>query len=560
MNPLVVVLYDNDKKKTLKPRKSEGGTGRRHMGTGTTGTFDTSSLPTVGNDMEATHHPLGWVADDSDITESHSDDTGTSANGGMQPETDDADGQTDFHENTSKTSPDGSVERHATVERITIPIADGHDQSLFVHLADLHLAPRGSAILKRDSKSGRLVRDLDYDRALTNAVDDILAQSPLPAAVVIAGDIFDTFKGSPDAFLTVIRQIRRVVASGIAVIGIAGNHDTPTNQLKTSMFEMLKDAFAGEPLVALAYDTVIHASVGNTEFVLLPHRVCLTGTFAKSDLEPSDPSCDRSVLVVHGVAAGDPSLQQMDEAKEIPIARWILDMPWRYVAFGHFHKPGWIHGYVGKAAYCGSLENTVVSGPDVCMRRGPVYVNLDGMGEGMCEMHEQPIRQIVTLSPLDVRELGEGITPSGLDDEIGHRIADNPIHEAIVLLKVTNVTRSLYKALPRRGFQQCDDTALFVRVTFEFAAEQGAYGPSDKLQRDSGTNDEPMLDEDGNPIADADDDAIDAGSNGQQVLLPLDKEAELALDALIANGTLSSSIRNGVLDELRSLLAETQQQ
>ena len=272
---------------------------------------------------------------------------------------------------------------------------------LFVHVADLHLAPRAGSVLKVDKESGRLQRDVDRDEAFVMAVDDTLAQEPLPSAFVIAGDIFDTYKGSADAFITVVTQLRRLIDAGIHVVGIAGNHDTPTNAMKTPMFVMLRNVFSGDDgMVDLAYDDVEHVCVGNTEFVLLPHKCCIEGTFSEESLLPTS-DLPHKVLVVHGVAAGDPSLKQMDEAKEVPIARWTMDMGWDYIAFGHFHRPGWIPGYEGRAAYCGSLENTVISGPDVCMERGPVFVDMSESGLDLFDMHPQPVRGIVELQKLD---------------------------------------------------------------------------------------------------------------------------------------------------------------
>lgn len=403
----------------------------------------------------------------------------------------------------------------------------------FVHTADLHLSPRSSSILKRDPDTGRLIRDLDRDTALINAVDDALSQNPLPSAFVIAGDIFDTYRGAPESFITMVGQIRRLVKAGIAVVGIAGNHDTPTNALKTSMFEMLMNVFSAEPLVTLAYDDVKHVTVGDIEYVLLPHKKCMDGSFVAEDIMPS-PESKHSVLVVHGVAAGDPSLQQMDEAREVPIAKWILDMGWDYIAFGHYHKPGWIPGYVGKAAYCGSLENTVISGTDVCMDRGPVYVDLTRSGTDMIDMHPQPIRGIVTLATIDVNKIGDAITAEDIDKKIEEAITNNPVRGAIVMLKVSNIARTTYKALPRRNFQQCDDSALLVRVTFDFATESNGRTSSNDDMNDD------------NQQAD----------NTDSSLHSLDREVKDAVDALVDNGTISATRKDDVLKELRTLLAE----
>lgn len=424
-----------------------------------------------------------------------------------------------------------------------MPDIQTHDPELFVHTADLHLAPRSASIAKRDRDTGRLVRDLDMDRAFARAVDDVLAQGPLPSALVIAGDVFDTWRGSIDAMICVISQIRRLRGAGIEVVGIAGNHDTPNKQTNTSMFELLMNSFSQDDGVTLAYDEIGRRTVGDIEYVLLPHRVCLEGGFSEDDLRPSGDA-PKSVLVVHGVAAGDPSLRQMDEAKEIPIASWIMNMDWDYIAFGHYHKPGWIDRYEGKASYCGSLENTVISGPDVCMERGPVYIDLSADGDGRRVMHPLPIRRIVTLPDIELPDDGT-TSPEEVDDMVAKAIADGDTSDAIVRLTIRNIPRSTYQALPRRSFATEDPSALLVRVDWEYSAP----APVRTVIVDEETGEEVVIEE--VPSEDGDGEFL-----GREEFLPLEKEAENAVATLVTNGTIPAGKRDEILDLVRESLTQ----
>lgn len=454
------------------------------------------------------------------------------------------------------------------------------DPNLFVHVADLHLAPRSSSIAKRDPATNRLIRDLDMDSAFERSVDQALASDPLPCAYVIAGDVFDTYKGSPDAFRTCIKQFRRLTEVGIHVLAIAGNHDTPTNLLKTPMYAMLAEVYGGIPdkpvatpddeavyndndddvtpddvvlpvslaveatrsrgddsLVDLSYSDIRHVRAGDIEFVLLPHIRCLNGDIEASDMVPTTDAPHR-VLVVHGVACGDPTLQQMDEQREVPIAKWILDMDWDYVAFGHYHKPGWIPGYKGKAAYSGSLENTVISGPDVCMERGPVFVDTVKSGVDLYDQRLQRVRGIVNLPTIDVT--GMSVAPDRLDDMISDTIKGGDIDGAICRLTVKGVTKSLYKSLPRRSFNEIAPTALVMKVEFEFAVEaEDDFIPAPQ--------DDQSAAEDGA----TDDDAFISSSE----FLPLDAEMNRAVDAMILKGDVAEGLRDEVIDILHGYLA-----
>lgn len=399
----------------------------------------------------------------------------------------------------------------------------------------------------------RLVRDLDMDRAFEAAVSEALSASPLPSAFVIAGDIFDTYRGSSDAFLTAVEQIRRLREAGIAVIGIAGNHDTPTNLLRTPMFKMLLGVFQDDPGVALAYDDIQHVRAGDIEYVLLPHTPCLAGGFSERDLLPASDA-PYAVLVVHGVAAGDPSLSQMDEIKEVPISAWVLDLGWDYVAFGHYHKPGWIPGREGRAAYSGSLENTVVSGPDVCMRRGPVFVDLAKPAAYRYDMHPLPIRSIIELDDIDVE--GEEITAEELDERICSLLLAQDLAGAIVRHKVKGVTRALYKSLSRRAFGSVVPDALLIKTEFEYAKERERPGLATVIAAEAAAAEGGEVADDG----DLSDVARNAGVEGTGAesggFQTLPGEIDLAIADLVAMGEISSHKAEIVKETLHGLLEE----
>ena len=454
-----------------------------------------------------------------------------------------------------------------------------HDPKLFVHVADLHLAPRASTIAKRDSKTHRLIRDLDMESAFVDSVDETLAQDPLPSAYVIAGDLFDTYRGSSDAFIAMVNQIRRLRSAGIKVLGIAGNHDTPNQMANTPMFSMLQNVFAGtsqpedaatsalvaalrdagkadadiadmleasgvaqdvitrlvynkqDDGVVLAYDTIEHAVCGDVEYVLLPHIVCVNGGFTEEELSPVSDS-PYKVLVVHGVAAGDPSLHQIDEAKDIPISKWILDMDWDYIAFGHYHKPGWVPFYRGKAAYCGSLENTVISGPDVVMERGPVFVDLSEEPTQRMRMHIRRPREIVELADIDLKD--KELNAEEVEQLIEELVLDAQADGCIVRHTVKNVPRSLYKAMSQRNFQHVNPEMLYIKTSYEFATEE-----AQKTKMNRGE----IVDEETGEVS---------TKGAEDAFLPLSREIDEAIERLVADGAIRSEMQDKVKDLLNN--------
>lgn len=424
------------------------------------------------------------------------------------------------------------------------------DPRLLVHLADLHLSPRAATIEKRDPDTGRRERDLDMSKAFTLAVDNIIAHDPKPSACVIAGDIFDTYRGDHNSLIDAEREIKKLRSAGIAVVGIAGNHDTPTQAQKTPAYKVLAETFetvAEDDGVSLAYDEIKHIAVGDVEYVLLPHACCLR----EIDTKELNPKFDKpkSVLVVHGVAAGDPSLSQHDEMKEVPIKRAILEMNWDYVAFGHYHKPGWIPGYEGKAAYCGSLENTVISGPDVCHRRGPVYIDLNG-DKAELKMEPQKIREIKRLPDVDV-SLMEEQNADEIEHALENLILENDVDDCIVLTKVINIPRAVMRTINRRNFQSVNPRMLYIQTKFEVLNEAA---DTTKMIKQSEEADEDTQDNEN-----TDDQQKDIlATSADAPFKPLAKEVTDMLDKLIENGTIRVERREAVLDTLTTYLNENQ--
>lgn len=435
-----------------------------------------------------------------------------------------------------------------------VPLADRqHDPLLFVHLADLHLAPRSGTITKRDPETGRLIRDLDMTYALRRAIDDVLSQDPLPSACVIAGDIFDTFSGSQDAVIDAAREFKRLRDADIEIVAIAGNHDTPTQKLKTPAYVVLRHEFediAEDTGAHFAYDDIEHVRVGDVEYVLLPHNAASAGGFTEEDFARKTDA-PKAVLVVHGVAAGDPSLAQMDEMKEIPIARWIMDMDWDYIAFGHYHKPGWIPGYKGRAAYCGSLENTVISGPDVCHRRGPVYIDMSRTGVDKLVMHPQKIRKIMILPDIDLA--GRDVNAEELDREISELIMAADTDGCIVLHTIKNIPRSVVKTMTRRAFQAVNPDMLFIKTKIEYLTEMPRAvnlnddgGSSESAGEDGAAAPETDMDENGISIE------MEIGTDRN--FKPLTVEVSEALERLIRSGEIRESRRVNVQKILDDVL------
>ena len=172
------------------------------------------------------------------------------------------------------------------------------------------------------------------------------------------------------------------------------------------------------------------------------------------------------------------------------------------------------------------------------MERGPVFVDTTKSGVDLYDQRLQRVRGIVNLPTIDVT--GMSVAPDRLDDMISDTIKGGDIDGAICRLTVKGVTKSLYKSLPRRSFNEIAPTALVMKVEFEFAVEvedDFISAPQD----------------DQNPAEDgaADDDAFISSSE----FLPLDAEMNRAVDAMILKGDVAEGLRDEVIDILHGYLA-----
>mgnify|MGYP006934553101 FL=1 len=164
-----------------------------------------------------------------------------------------------------------------------------------------------------------------------------------------------------------------------------------------------------------------------------------------------------------------------------------------------------------------------------------MFVDTEKSGTDLYDQRLQHVRSITNLPDIDVT--GLSMKPDQLDDLIVDTIKSGDTDEAICRLTVKGVTKSLYKSLPRRSFNEIAPNALIVKVEFEFAPE---------------VEDEAALEV---PTVDGDENA-DSGDDGTFInsseFLPLDAEMERAVDAMILKGEVADGLRDDVIDILHS--------
>jgi DNA repair protein SbcD/Mre11 len=201
-----------------------------------------------------------------------------------------------------------------------------------LHLADLHLGwtPRDLPVALADARRAQ------RDARLREAVD--LALRERVHAVLIAGDLFETHDPPGDVVRDAREALGRLVAAGIQVVTVPGNHDELT--YARSVYRREAERWPG-----LLVRSPMPARIG--ELVLDGETVHLHGLAyhggvtdvrnALADL-PDTSAAGRHLFLAHGTLVH--ALADAVDERSLPLPRAALAAAgYAYAALGHVHAP-----------------------------------------------------------------------------------------------------------------------------------------------------------------------------------------------------------------------------
>lgn len=325
----------------------------------------------------------------------------------------------------------------------------------FVHISDSHLGASGFS--RRLSPSGFNQREEDICNSFQFAIDQITELKP--DFVLHTGDLFHTVRPTNRIINFAIRQILRVVNEGIPMVIISGNHDTPKQRMVGSVFSFFEVL---SPRLHLVYRNQYElVKLDSVAIHAIPH--CLdqedfSREVAKVDTDGGQ-KIDFNILMLHGVVAGIPEFS-MGELAEQEIPSSYLEMPFDYVALGHYHR----HCQVSsKAYYAGSTER--LSMAELGQEKGFMEVNLDTRE---IKFHPVPTRGMVELPSISATDLNQ----EEMLGEIQRRIQADDITEKIVRLKVRSIPEHIYNSLDFRRIGELKSKAFHFDLRFEKREEE----------------------------------------------------------------------------------------
>lgn len=320
-----------------------------------------------------------------------------------------------------------------------------------VHIADTHL---GFRQLHRVNDAGRNVREQDVYDAFERAIE--LITELRPAAVVHAGDLFDSFHPSTAAINVALDGFARLHEAGIPVVVIAGNHSTPRVVGAEHVFELLRRfgsvrvVHQGSQVIDLG-ELAVHGVAHNNDARAMGETI-----------RAARPSAEHrfNVLLAH---TGLDRIKALvgSESGSVSLPGSVLSeaLAFDYVGLGHYHAFG---GAGQNAAWAGSLER--LSWADEA-EKGVVEVDLAAgyMSENFLRLHPIAGRSQIRLDTINAATLGDGDVTA----EIIARAEGHGLDGAMVGLRIINVTAAQWSGIDRNRI----DDAFGACLHFEYAPE-----------------------------------------------------------------------------------------
>jgi len=319
-----------------------------------------------------------------------------------------------------------------------------------IHFSDTHL---GFSDLDVTNEKGVNQREVDFYEAFSDVIDAILEIKP--DFVIHTGDLFHRASPSNRAITFVLKELKRVEKLSIPFVIIAGNHSTPRTSTSSPILEALSTLDNVKAVFSQRYEKVEFEDI---IFHALPHindeRIIDDELDSiKANINPKK----RNIFMMHCSVGAHYLMHEFGEWV-YPKNREDLFEKMDYVALGHWHG----FGAVGKhknVYYSGSTERT--SSSDKRDDKGYVMIELED--DIKITHHSISLRKSLEFS-IDVTNYEEQIASLELSD----------IKDALVEVKLFNLTSSTSIDITNKEIAQIFDKALHVKVKREFKELEGS--------------------------------------------------------------------------------------
>jgi len=223
------------------------------------------------------------------------------------------------------------------------------EEFCFVHCADLHLDSPFSGISGASPWLALRLREATFN-AFSRVVDVALKNGA--AAILIAGDVFDSEYGSLAAQLRFRDIVSRATNAGVAVFVVCGNHDPLKGWMRKVPLPEGVHIFGTEPETRqLVVDGEVVATVSGVSF----GQKVVRANLARRMRRPQDSPF--AVALLHCNVGG---VREHENYAPCSMSD-LVDSGFDYWALGHIHKPAVLRRSDPCVVYSGTTQGRTVA-------------------------------------------------------------------------------------------------------------------------------------------------------------------------------------------------------
>jgi len=325
------------------------------------------------------------------------------------------------------------------------------------HIADTHL---GYSAYRKISDNGFNQREEDVILSFLDAVDKILDLRP--AVVIHSGDLFDSVRPTNRIVRIGIEQLLRIYNAKIPLVLISGNHETPKQIYKGSIYSI----FEALPLDKRLFNIVYKDKYETFSFDgLTVHAIpqCSNDETFKSELKIIKLNPDtKNILMLHTGVSGMKEFSHGESNELLVDYDWLNRSKFDYVALGHYH--GCVN--VAKNAwFSGSSER--MSFNEVGQAKGFLEVDLtEGTKVNLVQVRT---RTMVDMPAIDAAGKDSVIL---LNEIVSTIEKENPSGK-IIRMTIKNIPQHVMNALDTKKIRESAKDAVHFEPKYEKLNEEG---------------------------------------------------------------------------------------
>ncbi len=325
-------------------------------------------------------------------------------------------------------------------------------------LGDAHL---GRSAFSAVTPEGVNQREHDFEQSFLGAVESCLATKP--DLIVWLGDVFDHPRPSYRSFRIAMRALAKIRDSGIQLVAISGNHDTPRLPGTGNPYAVLADAFPGFHFAyRMAYEPV---TVGDSVIHCVPQTRTAEDAVEALQQASDGRSTDRiNVLITHplvqSVERRYPDINEI----EIDDAQLRSD----HVLLGHYH----VFTKVRPSVFYAGSTDTFSFGDVADLPKGIVLLDTES---GNCTLHGlSGQRQLHTPDPI----YAFGLSAGEVEERIIGALTTVP-EGSVVRISLDGITPEAHRLVDLRRVNEAASHLLHYRLepTFDRGLPPGESVP-----------------------------------------------------------------------------------